>query len=302
MTYSHPPGSPPEERSSTADGREKFGTYFRDPGGGDYADQRYYSSGSGRFNVPDPGGMAAASPGDPGTWNRYAYAYADPINNRDKHGLWASMSDDGDIDINDDGCDDGTMRFVLGTVGPCFWATIGVGVPAGLAGEESTPDISCDISVATKNGPRDWQDVTKLFNGPSTNDLGQYQRPDGGWGFAVQIQANLFGDTNGQDWIPTQTWVTKGTVRVRQGAPAQPVNLKGSDNLVTSSLLPGYAPAIIYEGQGTYDWIDAPGFSGSTYAANLTYTFTSTLANRVTGDKCSTTWTLRVRGAGQKWA
>src|SRR5271169_6064063 len=38
-----------EERTSTADGREKFGTYFRDTTGQDYADQRYYAVGSGRF-------------------------------------------------------------------------------------------------------------------------------------------------------------------------------------------------------------------------------------------------------------
>src|SRR6266567_4008587 len=43
-----------EERTSTADGREKFGTYMRDSASQDYANNRYYGVGTGRFNVPDP--------------------------------------------------------------------------------------------------------------------------------------------------------------------------------------------------------------------------------------------------------
>src|SRR6516164_576024 len=43
-----------EERTSTPDNREKFGTYTRDNPSQDYADQRYYAAGTGRFNTPDP--------------------------------------------------------------------------------------------------------------------------------------------------------------------------------------------------------------------------------------------------------
>jgi RHS repeat-associated protein len=75
-----------EERTSTADGREKFGTYSRDPGGQDYADQRYYSSATGRFNVPDPGGMKTATLTRPSTWNRYGYTSGDPVNFFDPNG------------------------------------------------------------------------------------------------------------------------------------------------------------------------------------------------------------------------
>ena len=49
-----------EERTPTADGREKFATYIRDSGGLDYADQRYYDRGSGRFLTADPGGISTA--------------------------------------------------------------------------------------------------------------------------------------------------------------------------------------------------------------------------------------------------
>jgi hypothetical protein len=46
-----------QERTSTADGREKVRTYFRDQVIGlglDYADQRYYGFNWGRFQTPDP--------------------------------------------------------------------------------------------------------------------------------------------------------------------------------------------------------------------------------------------------------
>jgi RHS repeat-associated protein len=71
----------------TADGRDKFGTYFRDAGTGfDYADQRYHWPGQGRFLTPDPyqasGGVAV-----PQSWNRYAYVGGDPINFLDSRGL-----------------------------------------------------------------------------------------------------------------------------------------------------------------------------------------------------------------------
>jgi RHS repeat-associated protein len=76
-----------EERTSTADGRDKFGTYMRDNPGQDYADQRYYNVGAGRFNIPDPLGMNVAKLQSPGTWNRYSYALGDPVNMHDPTGM-----------------------------------------------------------------------------------------------------------------------------------------------------------------------------------------------------------------------
>ena len=74
-----------QERTSTADGREKFGTYFRDGPGQDYADQRYYNQ-MGAFWTPDPFGLKTARPQNPGSWNRYVYVYGDPTNQTDSHG------------------------------------------------------------------------------------------------------------------------------------------------------------------------------------------------------------------------
>ena len=95
-----------EELTSTADGREKFATYLRDSGvsidyGLDYADQRYYDRGSGRFLTVDPGGLNAATPSNPASWNPYAYVQGDPINFADEHGLNRDAATDGD---GDPGC------------------------------------------------------------------------------------------------------------------------------------------------------------------------------------------------------
>lgn len=75
-----------EEPWATAQDREKFGTYWRDSTGMDYADQRHHQWQFGRFNTPDPY-KASVGPRDPGSWNRYAYVQGDPVNFNDPAGL-----------------------------------------------------------------------------------------------------------------------------------------------------------------------------------------------------------------------
>ncbi len=60
------------EIQPTADLRTKFATYHRDSAGVDYANQRYYANATGRFQTPDPAGIAGADPAHPASWNRYA--------------------------------------------------------------------------------------------------------------------------------------------------------------------------------------------------------------------------------------
>jgi RHS repeat-associated protein len=76
-----------EKPSATAQEREKFGTYYRDATGLDYADQRYYSSTSGRFLTADPFVSATALRSPTRGWNRYAYVEGDPVNKVDPQGL-----------------------------------------------------------------------------------------------------------------------------------------------------------------------------------------------------------------------
>jgi RHS repeat-associated protein len=88
----------------------KFGTYLRDSATGlDYAMNRYYSSGSGRFMSPDPY-QASGGPAVPQSWNRYAYVQNDPINYGDSAGLFLTAEDciaDPDLCEADDWGDNG---------------------------------------------------------------------------------------------------------------------------------------------------------------------------------------------------
>jgi len=85
-TYYYPYG---EEVSPTANGVEKFGTYFRDSFTTlDYADQRYYASSYGRLNTVDPLGRSVIL-SEPLSWNRYAYCMGDAVNCYDPTGLIA---------------------------------------------------------------------------------------------------------------------------------------------------------------------------------------------------------------------
>ena len=74
-----------EEVAVSAGEDYKFGTYWRDSTGLDYADQRYYASWVGRFVTADPY-VASAGPEDPGSWNRYGYVGGDPLGRVDPSG------------------------------------------------------------------------------------------------------------------------------------------------------------------------------------------------------------------------
>jgi RHS repeat-associated protein len=53
----------------------------------DYFGERYNASSIGRFMTPDPLGQDAAEPGDPQTWNAFAYVRNNPTTNIDPDGL-----------------------------------------------------------------------------------------------------------------------------------------------------------------------------------------------------------------------
>jgi RHS repeat-associated protein len=75
-----------DEITSTANDRQKFGTYTRDGYTGlDNAEQRFYASSLGRFNTPDPGNSGYTD--NPLSLNLYNYTGGDPINFNDPSGL-----------------------------------------------------------------------------------------------------------------------------------------------------------------------------------------------------------------------
>jgi RHS repeat-associated protein len=93
---------PRSDGTLTADGTDKFATYFRDGFGQDYAHSRYYNSNMGRFWSPDPGWRKSSKLGNPTNFDRYAYSLNDPINFYDPVGR--NPCDDPQDDGND-ACD-----------------------------------------------------------------------------------------------------------------------------------------------------------------------------------------------------
>jgi RHS repeat-associated protein len=54
---------------------------------------REYSPVQGRWISPDPAGSSAADPGNPQSWNRYAYVLNNPLSHTDPLGLWCVWED-----------------------------------------------------------------------------------------------------------------------------------------------------------------------------------------------------------------
>jgi RHS repeat-associated protein len=170
--------------------QEKFATYTRDSISGlDYAVNRYYAAGMGRFMSPDPY-RGSASPRSPQTWNRYPFTPGDPVNYNDAKGLTPTCASTGadccdpDIDPWCDPCDPGDpggehtfgLRFVSSFGGndePCEPdpgpqlpdCTIGLfqrGVPfpgspavhTYLVLTETEPDGEIDIDDVLEGGPQ----------------------------------------------------------------------------------------------------------------------------------------------------
>jgi RHS repeat-associated protein len=109
-----------ERPSATTNGTEKFTGHFRHPEtGNDYADQRYYGPGSGRFLMPDRYMASNGGPGnpsDPASWNHYAYTRADPINRTDSSGTCDSEDQS---DCNPNFCvESGLCNPFGGSMGP----------------------------------------------------------------------------------------------------------------------------------------------------------------------------------------
>lgn len=77
------------DAESTGSTSRRFTSYERtDATKLDYAVNRYYDSGQGRFTQVDPIGMSAVSLSDPQSLNMYAYCSNDPVNRIDPSGLF----------------------------------------------------------------------------------------------------------------------------------------------------------------------------------------------------------------------
>ena len=310
------------EQTGGTEGSTKFATYFRDALGQDYAEQRYYNAGMGRFWSPDP---TAGNTANPGSMNKYAYVQGDPINFTDPRGLdpncGPGMAWDGE------GCTNATTGLGdVGSVGgPCGqnWMTDAslqgpCQVPcsgyATMPGEDyletagpacqvpqgpaaSAPAPSCSITVQPSGTPR-YGSVTSITGSnppaPAQNQLGPYQ-PNGAAGgvnFAVEVQAILSGNTNPATWLPLQISSVTSTY-IGAGGQTTTYDVSQDDP----------APQSIVDGQGYLAWFDFPGaslpgqYSTSTLRLYSTVTYLGTPPA-----SCSVAWTVTIAFNNGAWS
>ena len=64
---------------------------LHDDGGVFHTPFRQLSQTQGRWMIPDPAGLAAVTPWNPQTWNRYAYVGNNPVTFNDPSGLWMGL-------------------------------------------------------------------------------------------------------------------------------------------------------------------------------------------------------------------
>jgi RHS repeat-associated protein len=135
---------------------------------------RNYSTQMGRWMHTDPAGLASADPGNPQTWNRYAYALNNPVNAIDPFGLdCVYLNDDGSVSgtMSGDGpCEGDNAFFFDGTVDPNSLAVDNNGnVVASVNGQlQCSGDSGCGVYASltsiTVNGGSAPQ-VNLLFSG-----------------------------------------------------------------------------------------------------------------------------------------
>jgi len=268
------------ELTSTPDGREKFGTYYRDGSAMDYADQRYYGT-AGSLLSPDPVGINGAVPSNPSSWNRYGYVKGDPLNFGDPSGR-VSCSLDG-VSIN---CDVVLPECGL-SVGDKF---IQVGGPPGACqtsgpseggGGGGEPDEQLGCSISMRSG-------SAQFYRPPVNTISVLTQffidaIGGSGGYTYTTYQTITSGANTATWSNGQV-----TSHDLTGQPENPPQRWENPNVVN------------VPGASTYSVYDMPGFDvinpltharlvSALYAASfhLTATVTDSKGKKVT---CSIDW------------
>jgi RHS repeat-associated protein len=184
-----------EVAPATPDHLTKFATYYRDIDGLDYAGQRYYASAMGRFLTPDRGGIRAASPSRPSSWNRYAYVEGDPVNSTDRHGLFTCVGCGDDDEEPDDPCDDDPTMIGCGGGGGAVYGHNPLPAAGGSGGGGTPPNWGGWATNPAATGSTAWQYLTSIWS-KCLNDFKQLP------GF----NATSFGEllTGGMAWLDTR--------------------------------------------------------------------------------------------------
>ncbi len=137
---------------------------------------RVYDSNGARFTRPDPLGMRSADAGNPGSWNRFAYANGDPVNFNDPSGKMPCSSGKS---FDPTYCQDPIGNYPYGDNGDClFGDEAGCYGGGGNCGGDSflpNPDPSCYAPPPPSPAPpppppRTCEDV---FGDPSSEEAPQ---------------------------------------------------------------------------------------------------------------------------------
>jgi RHS repeat-associated protein len=247
--------------------KHHFTSYERDnETGADYAVNRLYSSGVGRFTAVDRL-SSSAKPGRPQTLNRYTYSSGDPVNLVDPTGLDAFSNGAGGGVDESNPCPDGF--YYIGT----FLTDAGEETDCGydpLPGppDPATPLPTCSFDVNSKVGETPWgREIYQA--GPRTppvdpfvDVIGDYAR-GGTWFYFFEVQLNFelqSGDRK-EDWtIRSATHMhTRDLIYNRNGTPTAGYDSLDLDPEQTQPQNKGYLD------DGTFILLDTPG-------ANMTFT------------------------------
>ena len=249
--------------------KHRFTSYERDTETAtDYAVNRQYSLGVGRFTRPDPY-AGSANKGNPQSWNRYAYTANDPTNNTDPTGLFICVGCGGP----DDPCSPFGPTVVID--GFELSKDILCGITPIPAPPDPIPDPlplgTCGITWrgggsggALGRYPADARDP--VFD-PNTTSLGPLKtrafdnvnrRFVDFWAYFFEILVTKTNIPSGGIWTYRQTYVRTSVYRYRKSDGSIGVARPRPESSNTDMAL---GPNQTDLADGTHAWIDAPGSS-----------------------------------------
>ncbi|MBY0506126.1 MAG: hypothetical protein K2X03_19575 [Bryobacteraceae bacterium] len=138
-----------EAKSGSVSNADSFATYYRDSTGLDYAQQRFYAAGVGRFMTTDPL-QRPPRVSAPSSLNLYNYTEADPVNRTDSKGL---HPDDDSVENNIAGCVIGGVTILDPLICNTYGLLVGPIGPGTDAGSAIRPGGAAIVGAVT------WSDV-----------------------------------------------------------------------------------------------------------------------------------------------
>jgi RHS repeat-associated protein len=277
---------------------------MRDATGLDYADQRYYTSGWGRFTVPDsdPG-----SKRDPISLNRYAYTGNDPIGRLDPNGRsWIDAASlmqwdgggGGGAGMAGVGSILGHSGFLMGVDGGYIPVGGGIGAEsvAPSAGEQAyAAGVSATIVAAHANDLVAEGDLAGAAAVAATNPNVYGVQVSEAMAPVPVITGTITYDTGCGNSCPTESVsFTNASLPTSGNAPTQPVvpqmPISFSFSLITPLFVGPQIQVTVYTGQGTIQVAGSLAAAMPGPSVNLGSIVTSTPVPQVISDLSGWGW------------